>query len=59
MFLLKIADKGTFLHWHYCLEAAKFLLKTLDNLKKFAEIMDVPNERHIIHLCYLAGHEKH
>ena len=27
----------------------------LDNLLKFAEIMDVRDETYIIHLCYAAG----
>ena len=35
----------------------KFFFRTLDNLWKFAEIMDVCDETHIIHLCYAAGWE--
>ena len=33
--------------------------KTLDNLLKFAEIMDVRDETHIIHSCYAADWEKY
>ena len=33
----------------------QFFLETLDNLRKFAEIIDVPDERHIIHSCYADG----
>ena len=35
------------------------LFRTLDNLWKFAEIMDVRDETHIIHSCYAAGWEKY
>ena len=31
----------------------------MDNLSKFAEIMDVRDETHIIHSCYAADWEKH
>ena len=47
---------GKFLgNWHYCPKAAKIFFRTLDNLRKFAEIMDVRDETHIIHSCYAAG----
>ena len=47
------------LNGHYCREAAKICFRTLDNLWKFAEIMDVRDETHIIHSCYPAGWEKY
>ena len=33
--------------------------RTLDNLGKFSEIMDVRDETHVIHTCYAAGWEKY
>ena len=47
------------LYGHYCRKAAKILFRTLDNLSKLAEIMDVRDEMHIIHLCYVAGWERY
>ena len=40
-------------------KAEKIFFRTLDNLWKFAKIIDVLNETHIIHLCYAAGWEKY
>ena len=44
---------------HYRREAAKIFFRTLDNLWKFSEVMDVRDEMHIIHSCYAAGWEKY
>ena len=46
------------LNRHYGREAANFF-KILHNLWKFAGIMDVLDETHIIHSCYAAGWEKY
>ena len=46
------------LNGHYRREAAKIFFRTWDSLQKFAEIMDVRDETHIIHSCYAAGCEK-
>ena len=47
------------LNGHYCREVAKILFRTLDNLLKFAEIVDVGDETHIDDSCYAAGWEKY
>ena len=41
------------LNGHYRRKTAKILL-TLDNLRKFSQIMDVRDETHTIHSCYAA-----
>ena len=51
--------KKLFVKWHYRSEAAKIIFRTLDNLCKFAEIMDFCHETQIIHSCYAAGWEKY
>ena len=44
---------------HYRRKAVTISFRTLDGLWKYAEIMDVRDETHIIHSCYAAGWEKH
>ena len=46
------------LNGHSRRKVEKNLFKTLDNLCKFAEIMDVLDEMHTIHSCYAAGWKK-
>ena len=50
--------KNVLLNGHCRRKVAKILFRTLDNLRKFAEITDVRDEMHIIHSCYAAGFEK-
>ena len=51
--------KNFLLNGHYCRQPAKMFFRTLGNLWKFAEIIDVRDETHIIDSCYVAGWEKH
>ena len=44
-----------FVKWALSPRSGKHFFRTLDNLRKFAEIMDVRDETHIIHSCYAAG----
>ena len=48
-----------FVKWALSPPSGEILFRTLDNLWKFAEIMDVRDETHIIHSCYVAGWEKY
>ena len=57
--LLGDFSENFLLNGHSPHEAAKNLSKTLDNLCKFAEIMDALDEIHIIHSSYAAGWEKY
>ena len=51
--------KKLLLNGNYRRKVVKILFRTLDNLRKFAKIMDVHDEMHIIHSCYEAGWEKY
>ena len=47
------------LNGYYRREAVKIFVRTLENLWKFPEVMDVRDETHIIHSCHAAGWEKY
>ena len=51
--------KNLFVKWALWPRSGEIFFKTLHNLRKFAEIMDVHDETHIIHSCYAAGWEKY
>ena len=48
-----------FVKWSLSPRSRENFFSTLDNLRKFAEIMDVRDETHVIDSCYVAGWEKH
>ena len=45
--------------WALSPRSGEIFFRTLGNFWKFAEIMDVRDETHIIHSCYAAGWEKY
>ena len=48
-----------FVKWALSPQSGEIFFRTLDYLRKFAEIMDVHDETHKNHLCYAAGWEKY